>query len=132
MIFDENIIKTKRWFQFYDDNSQKFYDYILKINFIHIHTMLLTNHYLYFAHETVNLIKYFIYVFVRILNKFTPIFFYKNQQNLRTKAFFSAIRTKIRTKKGFYFSLGTKKGFFKFWFLFLDFFKNYLTNLIFF
>ena len=39
-------------------------------------------------------------------------FFYKNQQNLRTKAFFSAIRTKIRTKKGFYFSLGTKKRLF--------------------
>ena len=34
----------------------------------------------------------------------TPIF-YKNQQNLRNKAFIFAIRTKIRTKKGFIFSL---------------------------
>ena len=32
-------------------------------------------------------------------------FFYKNQQNLRTKAFIFAIRTKIRTKEGFIFSL---------------------------
>ena len=31
------------------------------------------------------------------------LIFYKNQQNLRTKAFIFAIRTKIRTKKGLIF-----------------------------
>ena len=40
------------------------------------------------------------------------LFFYKNQQNLRTKALIFAIRTKIRTKKGFFSSLGTEKRLF--------------------
>ena len=38
-------------------------------------------------------------------NQHLHSFFYKNQQNLRTKAFIFAIRTKIRTKKGFIFLL---------------------------
>ena len=38
---------------------------------------------------------------------YTLIFIYKNQHNLRTKAFFSLKKSKIRTKKGFIFSLRT-------------------------